>query len=209
MVEHRIDLFRFKDELDNIMKKTPIEHSTLFYGSSTFAHYVNIEKDFKKYNAINAGFGGSTSDEALYHYDSIVKRFNPDILVFYNGDNEPVCGYTYKESIELFEAVFDKYHNDYPDGFIIILGTKSSFARKEYFDYVVKMNKWEKEYASKHKNYVEYVDMMDIWYTNNDYNLDYFCEDKLHYNDLGNEIIFKRVSKIIDSHRSLDIIDEP
>lgn len=208
MIKERIDMNRFKWELDNIAKKPTCDHCTLFYGSSTFAHYVKIEDDFKEYNARNAGFGGSTSHEALYHYDYIVKRFNPDTLVWYFGDNEPVCGYTFKETIELFKAVFDKYHQDYPDGHIIILGTKSSYARKEYYKYVVKLNKWEKEYALNHY-YIDYVDVSDVWYKDNDYNYDNFLDDKLHYNDKGNSILCERIKKVIDSHKTLDIKDEP
>jgi len=203
-MEHKIDMWRFYDELENIKKKEPVENCTLFYGSSTFAHWVSIEDDFKEYNARNAGFGGSTSDEALFHYDSIVNKFKPSILLWYFGDNEPVCGYTLKETIEMFDEMFDRFHKDYPNSLIIIVGTKSSYARKEYYDYVVGLNKYEKEIASR-KDYIEYVDTSDIYYKDGDYNLDNFCEDKLHFNMQGNNLIATKIKKIIDSKRNLQV----
>ncbi len=204
MIKHRIDMWRFYEELERIDKKIPPKHCTLFLGSSTFAHYVKIEDDFKDYNAINAGFGGSTSDEALFHYERIVNKFNPDILVFYNGDNEPVCGYSLKETIYCYKTIFDKYHKEYPNGRIIIVGTKSSFARKEYYDYVQSLNKWEKNFADKHY-YCDYISTKDIYYKDNDYNFDMLCDDKLHFNDLGNELLHKKIVDVIESKRKLTV----
>lgn len=209
-VKHRIDMWRYYDELQNIFKKEPKDNCTLFYGSSTFAHYVKIEDDFKEYNAINCGFGGSTSDEALFHYENIVGKLKPNILVFYNGDNEPVCGYSLKETQKFYKAIFKKYHEDFPNGFIIIVGTKSSYARKEYYDFVVKLNKFEKKLAEEY-DYIEYVDTRDIWFDDekNDYKYENFCDGKLHYNDKGNELFASRIKEIIENRRKLNIVNEP
>ena len=207
-VKHRIDMWRYQDELERIKAKKVPENCTLFYGSSTFAHWVEIEDDFKKYNARNAGFGGSTSDEANYHYDSIVNKFKPDILVWYYGDNEPVCSYSLKETKICFREFFDRFHKDYPNSLIIVLATKSSYARKEYYQYVVALDSWLKKYCES-KYYMEYVETEDIWFKDGDYNLENFETDKLHYNRKGNLIIKQRIIDVINKRRSLDIKDEP
>ena len=207
-VKHRIDMWRYEDELKRIKAKKAPGNCMLFYGSSTFAHWVEIEEDFKKYQAINAGFGGSTSDEANYHYDDIVKKFNPKILVWYYGDNEPVCSYSLKETKICFKEFFTRFHKDYPDSLIIVLATKSSYARKEYFKYVIELDSWLKKYCQD-KYYMEYIESKDIWFKDDDYNYENFEDDKLHYNRKGNLLIKERIISAISKKRTLDIKDSP
>lgn len=198
MVPHRIDMNRFAWELGELKKKEKKENPVLFYGSSTFAIWKTLEEEFKEYNAMNFGFGGSTSDEALYHYEDLVKPLKPRVLVFYNGDNEPVCGYTVSETIELYTSVFNKFKEDFPDIKIIVLATKTSPARDEYKDFVRELNAWLKNYLSD-KEDMYYVETADICKTNGKYNLDAYLDDQLHFSPKSYVIIKERIERILKS----------
>ena len=109
MIEHKVDMYRYEPELQAIIAKQGKDCDVLFYGSSTFGIWKSIEEEFKAYKAINAGFGGSTSDEALFHYERVAKPFAPKVVLWYYGDNEPVCSYTVEETKELFLATWNKF----------------------------------------------------------------------------------------------------
>ena len=197
MVEHRMDMFRYSWELENLKKKPILKDATLFYGSSTFAIWKDLEEVFKEYHAMNFGFGGSTSDEALFHYESLAKPVKPKVLVFYNGDNEPVCSYTVEETIELYQAVFNRFREDFPGIKIIVLETKTSPARDEYKDFVNALNKWSREYVSLNDD-MYFVETKDLCKdAQGNYKLDSYLDDQLHFSPKSYVIIAERIKEIL------------
>lgn len=197
MIEHKIDMYRFEDELQNIVAKQGRKCDLLFYGSSTFGIWKTVEEEFKDMNAINAGFGGSTSDEALFHYDRVAKPFAPKIMLWYFGDNEPVCSYTVEETKELFSATWERFVNDFPGIKIITIATKTSFARDEYAPFVKELNAWQKEEAAK-RPYLTYIETADICKDNNgEYIFENYLEDKLHFGRKGYDIIAARIRETL------------
>ena len=198
MIEHKIDMFRFKWELDEIAKKHGTPCDVLFYGSSTFGIWKTIEEEFKDYNAINAGFGGSTADEALFHYESVAKPFAPKVVLWYYGDNDPVCSYTLEETEQLYLAVWERFRADFPGVRIITLATKTSPARDEYASYVKALNAWEKAQAEK-LPYLTYIETADLCKDENGkYILENYLPDQLHFGDRAYRVIAKRIKEQLD-----------
>ena len=197
MIEHKIDMFRYGDELNAIVAKQGRECRTLFYGSSTFAIWKDIESLFAPYAAINAGFGGSTSDEALFHYERVAKPFNAQTLVWYYGDNEPVCSYTVEETKQLFVATWEKFLADNPNIRIITIATKTSPARNEYAGFVKELNEWQKEYANSH-DYLTYIETKDLCYRCGKYTLSNYLPDQLHFSQKAYEKIYQRLKDALD-----------
>lgn len=196
MIEHKVDMYRFGYELDNLKRKSIPDNPTLFYGSSTFAMWKDIEVLFSQYNAVNFGFGGSTSDEALFHYETLAKPTCPKYMVWYFGDNEPVCGYTVKETTTLFKQVWDNFTRDFPQIKIITIATKTSPARNEYADFVKQLNAWQKQYAESSDN-VFYVETADICQKDGQYLLENYLPDQLHFGEKGYKILFERVNNLL------------
>ena len=198
MIEHKIDMYRYEPELQTIIAKQGRPCKVLFYGSSTFGIWKDIELLFQSYQAINAGFGGSTSDEALYHYDRVAKPFAPDVVVWYYGDNEPVCSYTVEESKELFLATWDRFRADFPNVKIVTIATKTSFARDEYKDFVRELNAWQKEMSDK-LPYLTYIETADICKDKDgNYIFEHYLDDKLHFGPEGYKILAVRLKEVLD-----------
>ena len=198
MIEHRIDMYRYEPELQNIVAKQDRECDVLFYGSSTFGIWKTLEEEFKDYKAINAGFGGSTSDEALYHYARVAEPFSPSVLVWYYGDNEPVCSYTLEETKELFLATWQKFRTDFPNIKIVTIATKTSYARDEYKDFVRELNIWQKTQAEL-LPYLTYVETADICKNEQgEYIFGNYLDDKLHFGPEGYKIIAERLKAVLN-----------
>ena len=196
MTEHRVDMYRYFDELEAIKKKQGRPCKVLFYGSSTFAIWKTLEEEFKEYNAINAGFGGSTSDEALFHYDAIAKPFSPDIVLWYFGDNEPVCGYTVEETKELFWATWQKFLTDKPSTRIITVATKTSPARNEFAPFVKELNAWQKKTARENA-FLTYIETDDICKKGGEYILSNYLPDELHFGRKGYDILYRKIKEAL------------
>ena len=165
----------------------------------TYLLSINPEEVFKDYKAINAGFGGSTSDEALFHYERVAKPFAPKIVVWYYGDNEPVCSYTAEESKALFLATWEKFRKDFPNVKIVSIATKTSFARDEYKDYVREMNDWQRAQAEKF-DWLTFIETADLCKNEKgEYIFENYLDDKLHFGPKAYAVIEKRVKAVLDS----------
>ncbi len=197
MIEHRIDMYRYEPELRSIIEKQGRSCKVLFYGSSTFGIWKEIEILFKDYDAINAGFGGSTSDEALFHYERVAKPFSPKVVVWYYGDNEPVCSYTVEETKELFLATWEKFRKDFPTVKIVTIATKTSFARDEYKDFVRELNEWQKEMA-KSSDWLTFIDTADLCKDEKgNYIFENYLDDKLHFGPKAYAVLEKRIKAVL------------
>ena len=197
MIEHKVDMYRYRDELESIKAKQGRPCKVLFYGSSTFGIWKTLEDEFSAYNAINAGFGGATSDEALFHYDNIAKPFKPETVVWYYGDNEPVCSYTVEETKTLFLATWERFIADNPKVRIITIATKTSPARNEYAGFVKELNAWQKATAEK-CGYLTYIETADICKKDGEYLIENYLPDQLHFGRKGYDILFKKVKDALD-----------
>lgn len=197
MTEHRVDMYRFRDELERLAQKKIPHDPVLFYGSSTFGMWKDLEETFAAYRAVNFGFGGSTSDEALFHYEWLAKPTAPRVMVWYFGDNEPVCGYTAAETKELFAATWDRFFLDFPGISIITIATKTSPARNEYAGFVHELNAWQKAYASQRDN-LFYVETADICQKDGAYLLPHYLPDRLHFSAEGYALLAQRVKALLD-----------
>jgi lysophospholipase L1-like esterase len=74
--------------LENKPVETKIFRKVVFYGSSTFTRWESLETDFKEFQAVNLGFGGSTLAACAWFFDRVVPRQHPDAIFIYAGDND-------------------------------------------------------------------------------------------------------------------------
>lgn len=197
MIEPKIDMWRFKSELDELATQSA-PHKTLFYGSSTFAFWKQVPQIFAKYDAVLCGFGGSTSHEALFHFDYVAKRQQPEVLVWYFGDNEPVCGYTARETERLFVATWQKFREVFPNIKVITVLTKTSPARDEYAAFVKELDAWQKQYAEQNRDWLQFVETADICRNEQGYITENYMPDMLHFGEKGYAILENRLKKALD-----------
>ena len=73
---------------ENKFALLPCPNRTVFYGSSSFRLWNNMEENLNRKDIINLGFGGSTLEAANFYFESLVIPFQPKSIVFYGGDND-------------------------------------------------------------------------------------------------------------------------
>ena len=82
----------FDDEVKALEQRTTSrfcsDRLVLFYGSSTFTLWHDLEARFPGFNVLNHGFGGSHLTDCLHFFDRLVVPVRPQAIVLYAGDND-------------------------------------------------------------------------------------------------------------------------
>lgn len=84
-------MFWYEDELKRLeTQRAAITHqpATLFYGSSSIRLWTDLVNDFRDFDAVNLGFGGSTLAACTWFFNRVMDGYKPKRLVLYAGDND-------------------------------------------------------------------------------------------------------------------------
>jgi lysophospholipase L1-like esterase len=182
--EDDILLFEAKDKLN-----FPKDNSVLFIGSSSIRLWEStIVEDFKGVDVICRGFGGSTTEDALYYFDRIVAPYNPKSIIMAEGSNDLGGGDTPEEVVEMTRKFIEKAANVIPDTRVIIMSIKVSVTRKRLVGTVMETNEMLQEMIKQYDN-AEYVDVVTEMMTENGkVRGEIFSADSTHMNASGYEI---------------------
>lgn len=184
------------ERLEHTVEELTYEPKLVFYGSSTFTLWDELETIFEDYSPINLGFGGSTLAACTWFFDRIFKNIkNPDAIIIYAGDNDLGEGRHPEEVILFFENLLKKIREKYGDIKFTFISIKPSIARKHIQSSIHYTNMCIKKLIDKDKN-AFYVDIFnDFLDKNGNANHKYFEEDGLHFNDIGYKLLTKSLQK--------------
>lgn len=159
---------------------------TIFYGSSSIRLWPNLYEDFKEYQPINLGFGGSTLAACVWFFERVIKPFQPEHLVLYAGDNDLGDGRHPEEVFIFFQQMQEYVHQYFPGIFFTYISVKPSVARRNIGNQIMYTNKLIKEYieqAGPGHFFVNVYDKMLDGAGNPNQSL--FDSDGLHMNGKG------------------------
>jgi lysophospholipase L1-like esterase len=77
----------------------------VFYGSSSFTLWHDLEAHFPGYNVVNHGFGGSTLRDCVEYFDRLVVPLSPRVIIVYAGDNDLGDGGTPEAVLDRLRAI--------------------------------------------------------------------------------------------------------
>ncbi len=171
-------------------------------GSSSARMWETYEEDFSDYEIVNTGFGGCKVADITAHYNDVIKRYSPEIVIFWAGtnningmtDNSMSGEDTYKEFEIFYELVTEKA----PETQIVFLPISPSKSRWEVWNEAEVFNNSIKKLATQEEN-LHYVDVTNQLLTDGEYNKDYLKFDGLHLNEEGYDIIIDETLNIVDS----------
>jgi len=198
---HAQDPIRFQKEIDTIdlKNKNKINSKELivFTGSSSIRRWKDIQEYFPGKNIINTGFGGSQISELLYYSDSVIIKYKPVQVFFYEGDNDIAAGKKTEDVIREAEILCKKILIKIPNTQIVIISVKPSVLRWKLKDEYIKLNEAYKRLSNDNKN----IRFIDVWtpLLNNDGlpKKEIFISDSLHINKLGYDIWAREIRKVI------------
>ncbi len=167
------------------MRAMPAPGRTLFIGSSTFAHWHDLEKDLADCNALNRGFGGSTIPEVNYYTDRIAIKYKPARIVFYAGTNDIADGHSARQVFADFVTFTNKVHAALPQTQIYFISMSVAPSRLKWQSVYDEGNELVRTYA-KQSNYVHYIDVIPVMRTaDGKLKEEYFLSDRLHMTPEG------------------------
>ena len=131
----------------------PPQNGIVFIGASSIVRW-NLPEYFPELGAkaINRGFGGSQSVDAVRYVDRIVVPYHPRIVVYYAGDNDVEANVPAGEIAHQFELFDRKVHLALPQTKIIFISIKPSIRRWRWIDTIRSANAMVKAYCAKEKH---------------------------------------------------------
>jgi lysophospholipase L1-like esterase len=127
----------------------PAKNGIVFYGSSSIRKWVNAELNFKDYQVINRGFGGSTLAQATDYLNFLVFPYQPREVVIYSGENDIAMDHTSaNETISRLKTLVAKLRAGLPNVPIVFLSIKQSPSRAQFGQIVLQANSGIKSYLA-------------------------------------------------------------
>lgn len=199
MIEPKVDLARYDEEVQTLLSRNEPKDAIAFYGSSTFTIWGHdrLAHDMSPITVVNRGFGGSTAHEAEYYYEKLIKPLKPKTLVWYEGDNDLASDYTPQEVMELTIALFNRIRGDFSEISFVVVSVKKSLSRENLWNMIDKYNFLMAEYVNKSDDMV----LFDIKSVTHDEKgnakKDIYIEDGLHFNDKGYELFATQIKSTL------------
>lgn len=169
-----------KNKIDNIGDRNPV----VFYGSSSFRLWTNLQQDFPRLDCLNLAFGGSTIAECDFYYNRLLKQANPSRIFFYAGDNDLGQGVTVQETIDRFKQLFAKIRIDFPEIPFAFLSIKPSPERFALISKIREVNESINNFLQTEEG-CAYIDVHSLMMNGENVRTELFCEDQLHMNREG------------------------
>ncbi len=195
------DMERFK-KAD--AKNMPPKGATLFVGSSSIGGWHHrLKEDFPGRDVIGRGFGGSQMKHVLMHFDTVVARYEPSIIVIYEGDND-LAGNTDNtdEVIKHYDEFLARVNRQRPNAKVIFIPAKPSIARWEHWPKMKTLNAHMERMARRNRN-VWYADTAKAMLSNvaegTPPRKELFVKDGLHLSPAGYDLWTKLVQEQIDA----------
>ena len=131
----------------------PPQNAIVFIGASSIVRW-NLTEYFPELGprAINRGFGGSQSVDAVRYVDRIVIPYHPRIVVYYAGDNDVEADVPASEIARQFALFEQKVHAALPATRVIFISIKPSIRRWKWIDAIRTSNAIVKAYCLKTPN---------------------------------------------------------
>jgi len=165
----------------------PPDDPIVFYGSSSIRRW-DLDKWFPDLPAVNRGFGGSTTADAIRYAPRIVYPLDPEIVVLYEGDNDIGRGMTGPMVFEDFKTFAQEFHEELPDAKLVYIAIKPSLRRRHLLDQMraANLKVWEMSVVTP---WLEYVDVdAPMLEEDGEPRPELFVDDGLHMTEKGYEI---------------------
>lgn len=180
------------ERLESKIQELEYHPKLVFYGSSTFTLWNEIETIFEEEYPLNLGFGGSTLAACTWYFDRIFKNINNlDSIVIYAGDNDLGEGRHPEEVVIFLENLLDKIQEKYGNIKCTCISIKPSIARQHLMESIHYTNACIKALMYKNKNFFYINIFNDFLDDEGNPDVQYFEEDGLHFNKKGYEVLLK------------------
>lgn len=169
--------------------QAPPSRPILFIGSSSFTYWSHVKESFPGYPILNRAFGGSTLEDQIYHFNSVVPRYHAKQIVIYCGENDLAYNDTLSANtmVSRFKKLFALIRETDKDVFVTFVSLKPSPSRKNLLARYEEGNKLIAQYLKQQKR-TAFVDVYHLMMQNGKPIKEIFVQDSLHMNRKGYDL---------------------
>jgi len=169
----------------------------VFTGSSSIKRWNTLATDFPDLPVLNRGFGGSIANDLIAHFDTIIARHQPRIVVVYTGGNDIATGLSPEIALQDYSRFLEKVHERFPKTQVIVNSVKIAESRITQMPDVHALNRLLKTWCAE-KNWVRYIDTSSFLADDQGQPIpDYYVSDKLHLSEAGYAEWVKRLDPVL------------
>ena len=173
----------------------PKPNSILFYGSSSFRMWTDVQEYFPDFPIINRGFGGSKLTDLILFRDEIVFPYQPRQIVIYCGENDFADNDTLLPAAvtDRFIQLFGLIRKRLPDVQISYISMKPSPSRWHLAGKFAEANLGIEKFLEEQTN-TAYIDIWDKMLNKRQMpDSALFLEDMLHMKPEGYQLWQKEI----------------
>ena len=149
----------------------------------------------KPLEVLNRGFGGAQISHVIYHFEEIIKPYEPKAIVFFCGTNDLTALKTPEETVHDFQKFLSLIRKEFGNIKVYMIGIKPSVERF-YLDEEEKIFNNSIKLLASEDAYLEYIDVWDSMLSEDGSRMpELYVEDGLHMNKKGYEVWTKLVRK--------------
>lgn len=175
----------------------PPKGQIVLAGSSTFRLWFSAKEDLAEFPIINRGFGGSQMSDLNFYFERIVSKYEPKVILVYEGDNDLASGESPESVFEDFKIFAEKVKTQLHNTKVGFCSIRPSLARVNILEKQKQANRMIQAYCQENKGFY-YVDIQkDFYQKNGELMPDIFVSDKLHLNKKGYDIWTKATRKFL------------
>lgn len=168
-------------------KNTVPSDPILFVGSSSIRFWDTAEW-LPRRTVVNRGFGGSHISDVNYYVEETVLRYEPEVVVFYAGDNDIGADKPPARVLGDFREFVSAVHGEQPDVEVLFVSIKPSLARWSVWPEMAEANAMIRE-LTRQDDRLHFVDVAGPMLGSDGEPIpDLFIQDGLHMTDQGYEI---------------------
>lgn len=184
------DPLRFEEQIEQFetwdKRNSFPSDAILFVGSSSIRLWETALA-FPGMPVINRGFGGSQTSDVRHYYESVIGKYDPALIVFYEGDNDIASGKPVEQVFHDYRQLVERILNDQPGVDFLYIPIKPSSSRWDYWPEMSEVNQLIKDYNSNSEQ-LHYVDLATpILNADGKPDDSLFLDDQLHLNKHGYE----------------------
>lgn len=118
----------------------PPQQPVLFVGSSSIRIWPNLPGAFPGLPVLNRGFGGSQMSDLLAYFDRLVVRYQPSVVVVYEGDNDLAAGKSVSQVFADYSNFLARVEQQLPGTKVAFLAVKPSPSRTAWLAPMQELN---------------------------------------------------------------------
>ncbi|MEN3939839.1 GDSL-type esterase/lipase family protein [Prosthecobacter sp. SYSU 5D2] len=183
----RPDPARFAKDIAAFAEQPAEKGGIVFTGSSSIRLWKTLNEDFPGLPVLNRGFGGSVANDLIVHFDTLISRHKPRLIVTYTGSNDINAKLTVAETMADYTKFLELVHERFPKARVIITSVKIGEKRIAQIPQVLEVNRQLQAWAEG-KNWARYVDCHSYLADETGHPIrKYYAKDLLHLSPEGYE----------------------